>query len=421
MKNKIWQQLKTIAPALLAGVFLGWLFFHSGEKGNSTETPVATEETHHHEEEAQIWTCSMHPQIQQDGPGQCPICGMDLIPLETESGDTTTQSPDEVTLSAAAMQLANIQTTVVQQGAAEKTIRLLGKVYPDERNISHLTARFGGRIEQLFVNFTGQQVRQGEKLGTIYSPQLINAQKELLETVKFKDTNPTFYQAARTKLKLWELTDEQIDAIENSGQPQLYFDIRSPITGTVTKREIASGNYVKEGDAMFEITNLTKVWLLFDAYESDLPWINKGDQVRFTLPALANKPFSGRISFIDPIIDNQTRVAHVRVEVRNTGLKYKPGMLVNGILEAKINNKTDRLLIPKSSILWTGKRSVVYVKIPERENPSFLLREIALGPEAGNFYIVTDGLKAGEEIATNGVFKIDAAAQLAGKRSMMSR
>ncbi len=159
----------------------------------------------------------------------------------------------------------------------------------DERNIAELTARFGGRIEKLFVNYTGQNVRLGEKLATIYSPDLVTAQRELLEAISFKEDRPSFYLAAKSKLKLWDLSDDQINAIEEKGEPQLYFDILSPISGTVMMRHVALGDYVKEGSALFQVTNLSKVWVMFDAYESDLPWIKTGDHVELTIQSLPGK------------------------------------------------------------------------------------------------------------------------------------
>ncbi len=408
------KDIKLIIITLIGGLLLGWLFFH----------PSENVDIHNHEEHSEtketIWTCSMHPQIKQSEPGQCPICAMDLVPLESVASEGEHVDPNEIQMTESALALASIQTTIVKRGVPEKNIQLLGKVKADERNIAQLTARFGGRIEKLFVNYTGQKVQKGEKLGTIYSPELITAQKELLEALKFKTSNPSFYKAARTKLKLWDLTDVQIDEIENNEEPKTYFEILSPISGTVTKRHVAVGDYIKEGAALFEVIDLSKVWVMFDAYESDLPWIKKGDKIDFTVPSIPGKTYSGKVSYIDPFIDAQTRVAQVRVELNNLHQQLKPEMFTNGILYSDIAENANELLIPKSAILWTGKRSVVYVKVPERETASFIYREITLGAEAGNFYVVSEGLDEGEEIATNGVFKIDAAAQLAGKTSMMN-
>jgi Cu(I)/Ag(I) efflux system membrane fusion protein len=405
-----------IGITLLAGFFFGWLFFHGSKAENSYI--METAENMNHKET--IWTCSMHPQVRMDHPGKCPICGMDLIPLQENSGDESAISPDEIQMTKAAMKIANIQTMVVQKAYAEKEIYLLGKIKPDERNIAELTARFGGRIEKLYINFTGQNVKKGEKLATIYSPALVTAQKELLEAQEYKQTNPDLYKAARNKFKLWDITDEQIEDIEKGGEPQSYFNVLSPITGTVTKRYVTLGDYVKEGNALFQVVDLTGIWIMFEAYESDLPWLKTGDVVNFTIQSVPGENFTGQISFIDPLIDPKTRVARVRVEVPNPGLKLKPDMFVNGIVTSNIDRNKKELMIPKTAVLWTGKRAVVYIKIPGYEQPVFRYREIVLGPSAGDFYIVNDGLIEGEEIAVNGVFKIDAAAQLAGKTSMMN-
>lgn len=426
MKNiikNIKENLKLVIGTLVLGILLGWVFFHSGGTSSTNQNgqEIIGHEGHDHEsEDPTIWTCSMHPQIKQDKPGDCPICGMDLIPLASMTAGGDDVDPNEIVMTESAAKLADIQSIVVTAGAPNKSVYLQGKVHADERNIAELTARFGGRIEKLFVNFTGQNVTKGEKLATIYSPGLVTAQKELLEAIVLKESRPSLYTAAKGKLKLWDLTDEQIAGIEEKGEPQLYFDILSPISGTVTMRHVALGDYIKEGVALFKVVDLTKVWVMFDAYESDLPWIKLGDKVDFTIQSIPGKNFSAKVTYIDPFINGKTRVAKVRVEVANPKLSLKPEMFSSGLLESKIAGKSNAILIPKSSILWTGKRAVVYVKVQNRETPSFIFREVVLGPEAGAFYVVAEGLEEGEEIAVNGVFKIDAAAQLQGLPSMMN-
>ena len=405
-----------IGITLLAGLFFGWLFFHGS--GSKTITEQVTEE--HIHEKSTIWTCSMHPQIRMDKSGKCPICGMDLIPLVENDDSEEAVSPDEIQMSESAMKLADVQTMLVRRDYSNKEVYLLGKVKPDERNIAELTARFGGRVEKLFVNFTGENVSKGEKLATVYSPDLVIAQKELLEAVEYKQSNPSFYIATRNKLKLWDLTEAQIDGIELKGEPLNYFDILSPISGTVTMRNVSLGDYVREGSALFQVIDLKNVWLMFDAYESDLPWLRVGDDVQFTIQSLPGKTFHGKVTNIDPFLNAKTRVASVRVEANNAGMQLKPEMFANGIIKPRISGSEKDLLIPKTSVLWTGKRAIVYVKVPGRDHPSFKYREITLGPEAGEFYVVNEGLLEGEEIAVNGVFKIDAASQLAGKPSMMN-
>ena len=408
------RETRLIVITLFIGLGLGWLFFSN--KSVQPETQGHSE----HSEQQTIWTCSMHPQIKQDKPGQCPICGMDLVPVTSIDSDEELVSADEIQMSESAVQLANIQTTLVARGVPQKSISLLGKVKPDERNIAELTARFGGRIEKLFVNYTGQRVSKGQKMAMIYSPELITAQKELLEAVRFKETNPAYYKAAVSKLKLWDLTNEQIENIIEKSEPELFFNVLSPITGTVTQKYVSQGDYIKEGDGLFKVIDLANVWVMFEAYESDLPWIHTGDQIEFTIQSLPGKSYKGKVTYIDPFIDPGTRVAKVRIELSNSEQALKPEMFANGILYSNAAGNSNELLIPKSSILWTGKRAVVYVKAGNKETPSFQYREITLGPEAGNFYVAAKGLHEGEEIATNGVFKIDAAAQLAGKPSMMN-
>jgi Cu(I)/Ag(I) efflux system membrane fusion protein len=407
---------KVIGITLIAGLFFGWLLFHGSKSESASIQP--TEE--YSGDKETIWTCSMHPQIRMDHPGKCPICGMDLIPLHENAGSETAISPDEIQMTAEAIKIADIQTMIVHKAYPDREVYLLGKVKPDERNIAELTARFGGRIEKLYVNFTGQNVSKGEKLATIYSPAMVVAQKELLEAQEYKQSNPELYKATRNKLKLWDLTDGQIDDIEKKGEARSYFDVLSPIAGTVTQRNVTSGDYVKEGSALFQVIDLTKIWIMFEAYESDLPWIRPGDKINFAIQSIPGKNFNGQVSFIDPFIDPKTRIARVRVEMQNPGLSLKPEMFANGVITSAIAGNKKDLMIPKTAILWTGKRAVVYIKIPDRQQPSFKYREIVLGPSAGAFYVVSEGLREGEEIAVNGVFKIDAAAQLAGKPSMMN-
>lgn len=420
--KKFIQQIKAnyglVIVVLLIGLLLGWVISPSDNEQASPKTEA--HDGHDHESESEIWTCSMHLQIKLDHPGKCPICSMDLIPMSSMQSDEKSTNPNDIVMTESAAQLAAIQTLVVTKGAAEKQIYLQGKVQADERNLAEMTARFSGRIEKLFVNFTGQHVRKGEKLATIYSPELVTAQRELLEAVKLKDSRPSLYKASREKLKLWDLSEEQISGIEEAGEPRSYFDILATISGTVMMRHIAVGDYVKTGEQLFQLVNLSQVWVLFDAYESDLPWLKVGDPVNFSIQALPGKQFTGKISYIDPFLSGNSRVAKVRVVVKNPQQALKPEMFANGIVESEKAAQSDELLIPKSAVLWTGKRSVVYVKVPNTGNPTFSFREIELGPETGSSYVVASGLNEGEEIAVNGVFKIDAAAQLQGLPSMMN-
>ena len=405
----------------LAGLFVGWLLFSSP----SADVPVshASHEGHDHghelvQDENGEWTCSMHPQIRQDKPGKCPICAMDLIPVRKSGGGDAAVDPSAIQMSEEAVALADVQTSRVSKENPVKTVRLYGKVMPNERSLQSQTAYIGGRIEKLNIDFTGETVRAGQTLATIYSPELFTAQQELLEAIRLQQ--PPLVEAAREKLRLWKMTDAQIDAIEKSGSASPSMEIKANVSGIVMAKRVSLGDYVSQGAVLFDIANLSNVWAMFDAYEIDLPFLNKGDQVEFTLQALPGKTFRGRIAFIDPIVNPATRTAGVRVEVANTGLEMKPEMYATAEVSAPLKGFKDQIIVPQTSVLWTGKRSIVYVKQPDVSTPSFLMREVELGPSLGNAYVVLKGLSDGEEIVTNGVFSIDASAQLEGKTSMMN-
>jgi Cu(I)/Ag(I) efflux system membrane fusion protein len=397
---------------LILGTFIGWLVFHPSQNkaekhDQSTEVALGT-----------IWTCAMHPQIRMEQPGKCPICGMELIPLVKSS--TTSIDPSAIHLNKEAAQLANVLTSVVTKQKPVKEVRLYGKVQADERLFQSQTAHVPGRIERLSVNFTGETVAKGQVLAEIYSPELITAQQELLETVKTKQLQPELYEASKEKLRQWKLTDDQIAKIESSGVVQNNFEVVSNTTGTVTARRVNTGDHVSQGTVLFDIADLSKVWVMFDAYESDLQFLHIGEKLSFTLQSFPGIDFSGNIIFIDPVIDPVTRVAKVRVETGNQSGKLKPEMFATGIVSTTLKEYRDYMVIPKTAVLWTGKRSVVYVKQPGTDEPVFKLREIGLGPMLGESYVITDGLTEGEEIVTSGTFSVDAAAQLEGKPSMMN-
>ena len=396
---------------VLAGLLLGLVLFHRPheEKTNQEQTTDENIKT--------IWTCAMHPQIRMDHPGQCPICGMDLIPLIQ---NTAPVNPDAVVMTEEGIKLAEVQTSIVSRQKPVKKIQLYGKIQADERLIQTQPAHVPGRIEKLFVNFTGEEVRQGQAIAQIYSPELVTAQKELLEALRMKEMQPALLEAAREKLRQWKFTDSQIADIENSGAAKTVFDVYATVSGIVINKSVNVGDYVAQGAPLYEIADLSHVWALFDAYETDLPWIRKGDRITFTLQSQPGKSFAGTVSFIDPVINPQTRVASVRLEIPNKGNLLKPDMFATGELTARLATLGNSLVIPQTSVLWTGTRSVVYVKLADTKEPVFVMRVITLGPALSNSFVVLDGLTEGEEIVTNGTFSVDASAQLEGKPSMMN-
>jgi membrane fusion protein, copper/silver efflux system len=400
------------ASAIVLAVLAGYLIGKSGH--NHSE---GSGHQHAESSEDQTWTCSMHPQIRQQEPGDCPLCGMDLIPVATQTGSS---SPFVHTMSEGAVALANIQTTRLSYSTPEHEVQLNGKIAVNEQRIAVISANYAGRIEKLFVDFTGQSVRRGEKLASIYSPELITAQKELQEAARFKDSNPSLYEAAREKLRLWKLTPEQISSIEKGSGLVTEFDVYADISGVVLRRDIARGDYITRGSVLFEVADLSQVWVLLEAYETDLPWLRTGQKIHFTTPSVPGKEFSSQITFIDPMISSSSRTVAIRANVENREMLLKPEMFVNAKIASTPAKKQDALMIPKTAILWTGKRSVVYLKTPDSEFPSFEMREITIGSRSGDFYLVEEGLSEGDELVTNGVFAVDAAVQLAGKVSMMN-
>lgn len=410
MKNIFKNPWVIVVIALAIGLIGGYFIWG----GN---TPHEHEDAISENEQAQVWTCAMHPQIRQNETGNCPICGMELIPLNAmeDNGD-----PMTVQMSETAMKLANVQTAKVEYQKPVKEVRMTGKVQPDERLVFSQTAHIPGRIEKLMVNFTGEYVQKGQPLVYIYSPDLVTAQEELFEAGKIKDKQPALFKAAKDKLKNWKLTEEQINEIVLSNKPRENFPILADVSGVVLKKSINLGDHVMKGQPIYDIADLTKVWLLLDVYESDMTWVKKGDKVQISINSMPGENFTGNISFIDPVIDPKTRVAKARVEMDNSSGQLKPEMFATGILKSELRNQKAALVIPKSAVMWTGERSVVYVKEAAENGAHFKLREVTLGPVLGDTYLVKEGLEEGEEIAVYGTFSIDAAAQLAGKPSMMN-
>ena len=397
---------------LVVGLLFGWFFF-----GNS-----ATKETEHNDSETaetnQKWTCSMHPQIMQAEAGDCPICGMDLIPAETSAEGL---NANEFKLTKNAMALANIQTSTVGNNTSKNaSIKLSGKIAENEEANVVQASYFSGRIEQLNISSTAEEVSKGQLLATIYSPELFSAQQELITASSFKESQPALYKAVRNKLKLWKISDSQIDQIETSQKVKQNFPIYATVSGTVSEKMVEQGDYVKQGQALLKITNLNTVWALFDVYENRIELFKKGQNITITKTAYPNKEFKATVDFIDPTFNSATRTVKLRVVLNNKNREFKTGMFVEGTIENTISDKEQSLMIPSSAILWTGERSVVYFKTNPDE-PIFEMKEITIGKQLGEQYEVIDGLERGDEIVTNGTFTVDASAQLQGKKSMMNK
>jgi Cu(I)/Ag(I) efflux system membrane fusion protein len=423
------------------------------------------------EEAVAFWTCSMHPQIRQPEPGRCPICAMDLIPVSNENDENDTP---RLTLSPAAERLAEIETAPVIRLPATASIRLPGKLQLDETRIARLAARVPGRIEKLYADYTGVAVQQGDTLYELYSPELLSAQQEYIQTINTATpSNPpssTRKRIQRTasilqdKLRLWGLTTNQISAIAERSEPLEQVPFTAPLSGFVETKFADEGDYVQTGTPIYTLADPSRLWLMLEAYEQDLPFIRYGQQVAFSTPALPGQTFTGLVAFIDPVLDQKTRTVNLRVNVFNPDGRLKPGLLVQAVIHAQINNQghintpdfsgkwisprhpeivkdapgycdlcgiplvsaealgydtaptPDPLIIPVSAPLLTGKRAVVYVHTPN----GYEGREVRLGPRVNEGYVVLDGLEEGEQVVTHGSFKIDSELQIQARPSMMS-
>ena len=397
---------------LVTGLILGKLFF-----SNSSDNEIS----HNHKADSatsQKWTCSMHPQIMQPEAGDCPICGMDLIPAEAGADGL---SPNQFKLTKNAMALANVQTTIIGSidTNADNEITLSGKIAENEEANAVQVSYFAGRLERLNINFTGEIVRKRQLLATIYSPELVKAQQELLTASTLKETQPALYKAVRNKLKLWKLSDNQINQIESSKEVKENFPVYATVSGTVSDKLVEQGDYIKQGQPLLKIANLNTVWANFDVYENQISNFKIGQAIAIATNAYPNEVFNAKISFINPVLNPQTRTVTVRAVLNNRKELFKPEMFVTGKVDVKVKDTKSQLLIPASAVLWTGKRSIVYVK-PDTDNPIFEMKEIVLGNKLGDNYEVKSGLQSGDEVVTNGVFTIDASAQLQGKKSMMN-
>ncbi len=495
----------------------------------------------------EYWTCTMHPQVRQPGPGECPICGMELVPKYVgsdqpgiapprasppqhaehapatqaqtrprewyqctmpECGDQGSSDPDsrcpvcgmkrervetfgdsaagdvDLRLSERARRLAEIETQPVQPRTLLKRIRTVGRVSYDETRYRMVSAWTGGRIDNLFADFTGMTVSKGDHLVEIYSPELLSAQEEYLQALRSaaagrsapfeaaRRSSEQLLEAATRKLQLLGVTDEQIAAIERSGQPQTHLVVHAPIGGTIVKKMATEGMYVKTGDELYTIADLTHVWLLVDLYESDLPWVRPFQKVTVTARPLPGEAFTGQIVFVEPTLNPTTRTVQVRIHVANPDLRLKPEMWVSAQIEvplaaggrgavpapagtfvcpmhpweaadapgrcpvcemslvaaadlpqyAAATEPVPVLSVPREAVMQTGERALVYV---ESAPATYRGVEVIVGPlaqdETGReYYPILAGLRGDERVVMRGNFAIDSQMQLAGKPSLFS-
>ena len=462
----------TIVVAILLAFFIG-RSIGGGPTPRIEETTRAAVD-----EGPQLYTCSMHPSVRLPDPdAKCPICFMDLIPVTGDGGPGAERQLryDEATLAR-----AGVETTPVRRFFPEAEVRLYGKITFDQSLVERLTAWFPGRIERLFLDYVGVPVQRGEHVAEMYSPELVSAFAELREAARSAraaesmspvvgESSRGVLEAARKRLRLLGVEPELIEAAERGTHEGDRITITSPMAGVVTDLQVREGDYVDTGEPIATVADLTRLWLDLEAYESQLSRLAWGQTASFTVESLPGQVFEGRIAFIEPFVDAATRTAAVRIAVDNADGDLKPGMFATAVVRTRVDATgavpTDELagrwvspmhptvvkdgpgqcdvcgmdlvpaeqlgvvgdptavrpplVIPRSAVMFTGRRSIVYVRVPGQEMPTFEAREVLIGPRAGDFVTVSEGLDEGERVVSQGAFRIDSDMQIAAKPSMM--
>jgi Cu(I)/Ag(I) efflux system membrane fusion protein/cobalt-zinc-cadmium efflux system membrane fusion protein len=404
-----------------------------------------------------LYSCGMHPWIIAEEPGSCPICGMDLTPKRDQAATTAQAGGDgerkilywrapmnpteiydkpgksamgmdlvpvyedevvggvEVRVDPVTQQNMGIRTAVVEKGPLVRTIRTYGHVTYDETRTAQISPKFNGWIEKLYVDFTGQSVKKGDRLFEIYSPDLVAAQEEYLGAYRNvgrlgggRGGGKDLLESARRRLRYWDAPEDQIRAIEKSGKVQKTLLIRSPYTGVVTHKNAVEGVFVKAGQTIFKIADLSRVWVEAHIYEYELPWVEVGQVAEMRLPYQPGKAFEGTVAFVYPYLQRKTRDVVIRLDFANPALELKPNMYAD--VRIRTTRPGEGLLIPSEAVLRSGERNVVFVA---RGQGKFTPRDVTLGLAVdGGKVQVLSGLAAAEPVVTSGQFMLDSESKL---------
>lgn len=391
-------------------------------------------------ETIQKYHCPMHPTYVSDRPGDCPICGMRLVPIEADSTTADESAPDEhaghesagedttvitsdvpgystVRLTAEKQQLMGIKLTRAEAMPLQQTIRTFGRVTIDETRLHHVHTKFEGYIERLYANYVGQFVKKGQPLFSVYSPELYATQKEYLLALRAREQlgNPAdrgngltidLVGAARQRLELWDIGDDEIKRLEESRQPQRQVIITSPVTGYIRAKTAVEGLRVMPGDTLYEVVDLSSVWVLADIYEITLPFVRIGQRAEMTLPYHPGRKLSERVTYIDPTVDEATRTVKARIEFSNPEGLLKPEMYADVIIHGL---RRHGVAVPDEAVMSTGERHIVFVA---KGNGLFEPRKVTLGVKVRNLYEITDGVSPGEQVVIGANFLLDSESRL---------
>ncbi len=422
MKNFIFGFL--VACLILGGVF--WIAsprIHPGTTTVSEKKPVK-------------WHCPMHTWYISDKPGKCPICGMDLVPIDAASaqaaqaenphagmpmpaGESMPQSMPEgyapVKIETEKLQLMGVTTGEVKQIDFQQSIRTVGRVVPDETRTHHVHTKFEGYIEQIYADFVGQFVKKGQPLFSIYSPELVATQQEYLLALKAKEQmgtstdsafNVDLLSSARERLALWDISPAEIAKLESTRQPIKAIVISSPVSGYITAKTAVQGTKITPMDNLYDIVDLSHIWVMADVYEVNLPFVKVGMPATVTLPYEQDKTWIGKVTYINPVLEADSRTLKARIEIENPKYDLKPDMYTHVIFGGTAGKG---LAVPESAVLSTGERNIVFV---EKAPGEFEPREVKLGVKTQDYYEVKSGLSAGEKVVTSGNFLLDSESKL---------
>ena len=419
LNKKIAIPLVVIILAAAAGG--GWFLWQKQHSGLATEQKAA--------QGKQLYTCAMHPFIIKDKPGTCPICGMELIKKIEAPADGTAQTPEQkqqadmlghVSMSPTQRTMANVATVEAKKTTMNKEINAVGIVQYDQSRQAKATAWIAGRIDRLNVNTVGAIVSKYKPVAEVYSPDLVATQQEYLLAVKSREqlknspiasisqNGAGLVDSAKQRLMLFGVKESQIAELEKTGKPNIRLPIYTPISGIVIEKLVQQGQYVNVGEVLFNVADLSSVWVEVEVYENEFPNIHLGQKVEIRSQSFPGKPFTGRISYIYPFLDPKTRTVKARVEMPNPGMKLKPDMFVNAIIKVSLGSA---IVVPVTAVMDTGKRQVVWV---ESSPGMFEPRDVQVGQRTDDKIQILSGINVGDKVAVSGGYLIDSESQLKG-------